>query len=75
MGNSLTANELSLMPFSAILMTLECGIRFLEDYLNGDSYFRTEYPEHNLIRTRVQFKLIEKMEANMEMMNSAISSI
>ena len=75
MGASLTAKERSLMPFSAILMTLECGIRFLEDYLNGDSYFKTEYHEHNLIRARVQFKLMEKMEAQIEMMNSVLSLI
>jgi thiamine kinase-like enzyme len=75
MGESLTSDERSLMPFSAVLMTLECGIRFLEDYLNGDTYFKTDYPDHNLVRARVQFKLIEKMEANSEQMSSIISSI
>ena len=43
-------------------MTLEVGMRFLADYLNGDVYFRTAYPTHNLDRARNQFKLVEEME-------------
>lgn len=43
-------------------MTLECGSRFLADYLNGDTYFKTAYPEHNLVRARTQFKLVRDIE-------------
>ena len=50
------------LPDGARLMTYEVGIRFLADYLNGDVYFRTAYPEHNLVRARNQFKLVEEME-------------
>ena len=43
-------------------MTLECGIRFLTDYLDGDHYFAIHRPEHNLDRCRTQFKLVSDME-------------
>jgi len=46
----------------AKMMTLECGIRFLADHLNGDTYFRTARPNHNLDRCRTQFKLVAEME-------------
>jgi len=59
----LTALEIEYLPFSARLMTLECGMRFLTDYLDGDHYFRTRYPDHNLDRCRTQFKLVQEIEA------------
>ena len=46
-------------------MTLECGMRFLGDFINGDVYFKTEYPEHNLVRCRTQFELVADMERKM----------
>ena len=49
----------------ALVITLETGIRFLTDYLDGDTYFRTHYPEHNLDRARNQFKLVADMEEKM----------
>lgn len=61
-GNSLTVKEASLLPFSARLITFECGIRFLTDHLNGDTYFKTDYPGHNLVRCRTQFALVADME-------------
>ena len=45
---ALTEAEIARLPISAVLMTLECGVRFLTDYLNGDTYFQTGYPTHNL---------------------------
>ncbi len=63
--DSLLPAEIEYLPFSAKLMTLECGMRFLTDYLNGDTYFKTEYPEHNLVRCRTQFKLVADMEQKM----------
>lgn len=62
-GKSLTEKEIELLPFSAKLLTLECGMRFLADYIDGDVYFGTSYPEHNLDRCRTQFKLVADMEA------------
>ena len=65
-GGKLTETELDLLPVGAKMMTLECGIRFLTDYLQGDTYFRTAYPTHNLVRCRTQFKLVEEMEEHWE---------
>lgn len=56
-------------------MTLECGMRFLGDYLNGDTYFRINYPEHNLVRARTQFKLVENMEKQMDEMKKVTQEI
>ena len=61
-GDGLTANERKMLPMGAKLMTLECGMRFLADYLEGDVYFRLHYPEQNLDRCRTQFKLVADME-------------
>ena len=52
----------------AILMTFECGIRFLSDFLDGDTYFKTTKVNHNLFRCRTQFKLVSEMEKNKELM-------
>jgi hypothetical protein len=49
----------------ALLMTHECGMRFLTDYLEGDTYFRIHREDHNLIRCRTQFKLVKDMEQKM----------
>ena len=61
-GRSLTPFEKETLPWGAKLMTLECGVRFLTDYLSGDTYFRIHRPEHNLDRTRTQFALVADME-------------
>lgn len=58
----LTDTELEYLPWGAKLMILECGIRFLTDYLDGDHYFHIHYPEQNLDRCRTQFKLVADME-------------
>ena len=68
-ATALTQNEVDNMAFSAKLMTLECGVRFLTDFLNGDVYFGIKYPDHNLVRCRTQFKLVEEIEKNMDDMN------
>lgn len=64
--------EIENLSFGAKLMTFECGIRFLTDYLNGDKYFRVSYPEHNLVRARNQFKLVEDMESKMDEMQAIV---
>ncbi len=68
MKDSLTEEELKLLPFSVKLMTYECGIRFLTDYLNGDTYFKIHREHHNLDRARNQFKLVADMAAKEEEM-------
>ena len=73
MGSTLTKTEREFMPFSAKLMTFECGIRFLTDYLEGDHYFKIHYPEQNLDRTRTQFKLVADMEKKMEQMKAIVA--
>lgn len=59
----LTEDELLSLPWGARLMTLECGLRFLTDYLDGDNYFAIHRPEHNLDRCRTQLKMVQDMEA------------
>ena len=72
MRDSLTPAEIHILPFSAKLMTYECGIRFLTDYLDGDNYFKTEYPGQNLDRARTQFKLVADMENKMDFMAKTV---
>lgn len=71
----LTQTELEYLPWGAKLMTLECGIRFLTDYLDGDSYFHIHYPEQNLDRCRTQFKLVADMEAQWDEMHKIVMEI
>lgn len=69
---SLTPTELEYLPWGARLMTLECGIRFLTDYLEGDHYFHIRYPEQNLDRCRTQFKLVRDMEEQFDKMAAVV---
>lgn len=62
-GATLTKTETALLAESAMLMTYIIGLRFLTDYLNGDTYYRISYPEHNIVRARVQFRLLQQMMA------------
>ena len=72
-GSRLTAREIETLPLGAKLMTLECGMRFLTDYLNGDVYFTVHYPTQNLDRARTQLKLVEDMERKWDAMNAIIA--
>ena len=72
-GDSITPRERELLPFSALLLTLECGMRFLTDHLNGDTYFRIHRENHNLDRCRTQFKLVADMEKKMEQMAAIVA--
>ena len=60
------------MPWGAKLMTLECGIRFLTDYLEGDHYFHTQRDGQNLDRCRTQFKLVRDMEEQWSAMQDVV---
>ena len=71
-GGLLTKEEIILLPEGAKMMTMECGMRFLEDYLRGDVYFKTKYAEHNLVRCRTQFKLAAEMEAHWDEMKALV---
>ena len=68
----LTEGELELLPIGAMMMTFECGTRFLTDYLNGDIYFKTSREGHNLDRARNQFKLVSDMEARLDEMRAIV---
>ena len=60
--------EVEALPMGAKIMTFECGMRFLTDYLQGDTYFKIHYPEQNLDRTRTQLKLVKDMEEKWDIM-------
>ena len=55
-------------------MTLECGMRFLGDYINGDIYFKTDYPEHNLVRARTQLALVADIEKKFDAMKAIVDA-
>ena len=68
----LTECEMELLPIGAIMMTFECGTRFLTDYLSGDTYFRVHREGHNLDRARNQFKLVSDMEKRLPEMREIV---
>lgn len=74
-AGTFTQAELDNLAMSAILMTLECGMRFLTDYIDGDVYFHVSREDHNLDRTRTQFKLVADMEAQLPEMNRIVQEI
>lgn len=74
-GDSLTEEEIKMMPMGAKLMTFECGMRFLTDYLQGDTYFKTHRPGHNLDRCHTQFKLVKDMEDKWDQMAAIIEKL
>lgn len=71
-GGRLTEKEIDLMPTGAKVMTYECGMRFLTDYLQGDTYFKIQRENHNLDRARTQFKLVADMEAKWDTMQEIV---
>lgn len=71
-GDNLNEKEIELLPISAIIMTFECGIRFLEDYLNGDNYFKVHKEGHNLIRAKNQFRFVLEMEHNIDKLHEIV---
>ncbi|MBE6701074.1 MAG: aminoglycoside phosphotransferase family protein [Ruminococcaceae bacterium] len=73
--DKITPKEKELLPYSAYLMTMECGMRFLGDFIDGDTYFATKYSDHNLVRARTQFALAEEMEKLEEEMSEIIEEI
>jgi len=74
-AGALNEREIELLPMGAKMMTLECGMRFLADYLNGDKYFKIHRENHNLDRARNQFQLVRRMEEKWDEMMKIIKSI
>ena len=70
--DGLNAKEIETLPLGAKVITLEQGIRFLSDYLDGDLYYKTQYADHNLDRTRTQLKLVADMESKWDEMNAIV---
>lgn len=68
----LTETELELLPIGAIMLTYECGMRFLTDYISGDTYFKITREKHNLDRARNQFKLVSDMEKQLDKMREIV---
>ena len=71
-GGALTETEIDMLPMGAIMMTFECGMRFLTDHLDGDNYFKIHRENHNLDRCRTQFKLVADMESKLEQMKAIV---
>lgn len=71
-GSCLTQKEIELLPVSVLILTYECGIRFLADYLNGDVYFKIHREHHNLDRARTQLKLVEDIESKFDKMEEIV---
>ncbi len=72
-GDIMTECEFDMLSWGAKLITLEMGMRFLTDYLEGDTYFKIHYPEQNLNRARTQLKLVSDMEKCFDVMNAIIA--
>ena len=75
MKDDLTKKEIELIPYSIYLMTIECGMRFLEDYLKGNVYFHVDYEEHNLVRARTQIALAKDILNNKEELMKIVNEI
>ena len=71
----ITDKEAELLAFAGNMMTMECGMRFLADYLAGDTYFATKYPEHNLVRARTQIKLVQEMEQKADEIRAIVDDV
>lgn len=74
-ATSLTEREVELLPMGAFVITLELATRFMKDYLDGDLYFKTAYPQHNLVRARAQMKLAADMLSKMDDMNRIVAEV
>lgn len=71
----LSSSEIEYLAFSAIYITVEQVLRFLMDYIDGDNYYKIQYEDHNLVRTRAQIKLGNSMEENYEAMKATVENV
>ena len=74
-NSTLLEEEKERLAFAALYITFEQVLRFLMDYIDGDTYYKTAYPEHNLVRTHAQYKLLRSMEDNYEKMCAIVASL
>ena len=74
-GDYISKDEIDSLCDGALVLTLECGMRFLTDYLMGDVYFRINAPDHNLVRSRTQLKLVKDMEVSWDKMQAIIKNV
>lgn len=72
---ALTENEVKTLALGALTMTVELAVRFLDDYITGDNYFKTKYPGHNIVRTKCQIALAKDMERKFDKMQSIVEEI
>ena len=75
MKDKLAPSEVEYLAFSGLYITYEQVLRFLMDYIDGDTYYKTKYPDHNLVRTRAQYKLLTSMEAQLPEMEAIVGSL
>ena len=75
MGDTLTESEIKYLAFSGIYITYEQVLRFLMDYIYGDTYYKIKYPEHNLVRTRAQYALLTSMESQLPLSDAIVMRI
>ena len=75
MAGSLAPIEIEYLAFSGLYITYEQVLRFLMDYIDGDTYYKIRYPEHNLVRTRAQYKLLTSMEEQLPEMNAIVQQL
>lgn len=73
--NFLLPIEIENLPYAAVLFPYMQAVRFLTDYINGDTYYKIQYPDHNLIRAKAQFKLLQSVESHIPEMQSFIKSL
>jgi hypothetical protein len=72
-GPLLTKAEMDTLALGAVTMTVECGMRFLTDYLNGDKYFKIHYPDQNLVRARCHLVLARDMIKKLDEMQALVN--
>ena len=72
-GEMLTPEEIEWLPYAGRFITFEQVLRFLMDYLNGDTYYKIAYPEHNLVRTRAQYALLRSMEEQYPLLQAVVA--
>ena len=73
-ADALTKNEIDTLALSAFVLTVELAVRFLDDYIQGSPYFKINYPEHNLVRTRCQIALARDIHSNLDRMNACVQA-
>jgi Ser/Thr protein kinase RdoA (MazF antagonist) len=74
-GSALNDVEKEHLAVSAIVITYELGLRFLTDFIQGDTYFKVKHPRHNLDRTRVQFKMVKEIQRHLPLLNDLLRSV